>query len=611
MKDKILKIVHKKYFMYILLALIIFLQLANITRIIVNEKKSCHSDEIFSYGLANSFYEPYLETDGIRTEIGAGHEYNLSNWISGDVIREYVTVQKGEQFRYDSVWYNQSMDRHPPLYYAVMHTICSFFPDTFSFVFGYAINFVCFAVTQIFLYKLSKNILKSGYLALIVCIFWGFSAAAADITMFIRMYCMLSMWTVMFFYLHSELLAKNEKPLWKQLVSIIIVTVCGALTQYLFLFVAFVTAVMFCIRYLCKRQFKIFWAYGFSLLGSAAAAELIYPAYLPNMFAETSHVKTQFLKQFNLCIRYLLDALCPITKPSLIFWIPTLLSIAFALVIMSVPVLYLFRDRDFVKNILIKIKDFPEKLKTFNLKKTRLNILGRVKKINFISWVIIVNVVVVMALTAYSIVFDEMFYIDRYLFIIYPVTALFISLTIYFVFSWSKYKKQILAFILILMTLIRFSIFVTHYTFNDNERIENIKEITKNSECIFVAEWYREIWMMNCLPADLFDVDRLFVTCISHQEKDRSRLESIETDKPIYLLFNTQGHQYFDDEGKEYYRIEIYDDEKDKFFADDISIEDFEKKYTDFYKNLSITKKWEYIGEHYIFYRRYLVYRLA
>ena len=613
MKDKILKITGKKYFMPALLALLIILQLANITKIIVNEKKSCHSDEIFSYGLANSFYEPYLDTDKVRSTVGEKHEHNLNNWISGDVIRNYVTVQKGEQFRYDSVWYNQSMDRHPPLYYAVLHTICSCFPGTFSLVFGYAVNFACFIVIQIFLYKLSRNILKSKYLALIVCIFWGFSSAATDLTIFIRMYCMLSMWVVVFLYLHSKLIVTNDKPLLKQLIAIIIVTICGALTQYLFLFVAFITAMMFCIRYLCKKKFKIFFAYGFSLLGSVAAAAVIYPAYIPNMLSETTHTQTPFLKQFRLCIRYLLDALFPVTESGLIFWIPTLISIAVALIIISLPVLYLFRDKNFVKKLLKKIKSFPSEIKNINFRNILPSAWGRIKNINFISWVILAGIVVIMAVTSYTVVFMTMLYVDRYLFIIYPIAALLIALTVYFVFSWAKYKKQIFAVIMIFMTLIRFSMFVTHYTFQNGEYIENIRDMTKNTECIFTASEYSEMWMMDYLPADIYDADKVFVTYIGGQEDYKKQLESLATDKPIYLLLNIPAYSYFDDDNplEAFYYIDHYDTKTKKATHTKIYEKDFDDKVVSFYKNLSITKNFEYIGRHDMFGRTYKVYRLA
>ncbi len=611
MKEKFLKIAGRDSFVYILLSLLIALQLANITNIIVGQKKSYHSDEVFSYGLANSFYEPYLDTSAVRHDLGEGHQHNLNNWISGDVIRDYVTVRSGEQFRYDSVWYNQSMDRHPPLYYTALHTLCSFFPDKFSFVFGYIINFVCFAVTQIFLYKLSKNILKSKYLALMVCIFWGFSSAAADITIFIRMYCMLAMWTVIFLYLHSKLLETDSKPLLKQLIPIIIVTLCGALTQYLFLFLAFVTAVMFCIRYLCKKQFKRFLAYGFSLLGAVLAAQLIYPAYFPNLFAETSHKQTPFLKQFRLCIRYLLDALFPVTKSGLIFWIPTLVSITVVLLVAAVPVLYLFRDRGGVKGFLAKLKSVPSKIRNFNYRSVPVRVWGRIRNINFISWVILLSIVCVMSVISYTVVFSDMFHIDRYLFLVYPSAALLIASVIWFIVSWSKYRKQILTVVLVFMTVIRFSMYVTHYTFTGGVYIENIREMTKNAECIFTASEYTEMWMMDYLPAEIYDVDRLFVTYAGGQEEYREKIESIKTDRPIYLFFNIPAYSYYDNDNREVYIINHYDVQTGKTEIKTIPIEELKEKYINFYKELSITKTWEYIGEHDMFYRVYQVYRLA
>ena len=609
MKDKILKITGKKYFMPALLALLIILQLANITKIIVNEKKSCHSDEIFSYGLANSFYEPYLDTDKVRSTVGEKHEHNLNNWISGDVIRNYVTVQKGEQFRYDSVWYNQSMDRHPPLYYAVLHTICSCFPGTFSLVFGYAVNFACFIVIQIFLYKLSRNILKSKYLALIVCIFWGFSSAATDLTIFIRMYCMLSMWVVVFLYLHSKLIVTNDKPLLKQLIAIIIVTICGALTQYLFLFVAFITAMMFCIRYLCKKKFKIFFAYGFSLLGSVAAAAVIYPAYIPNMLSETTHTQTPFLKQFRLCIRYLLDALFPVTESGLIFWIPTLISIAVALIIISLPVLYLFRDKAFVINLLKKLRDIPQDIKKIRFKESIIKIFLRIKNINFISWVMTVIILVIISVTSYSVKFSSMLYINRYLFIIYPVTALLISCFIYFLFSWSRYKKYITAFILLLAVIARFNSWGIQYTFSDYTDVDDILSLTNDAECIFTSAEYNEMWMMNYLPAVMYDSDNIFVTYTGGQRDDKEQLESIDTDKPIYLFIQKPNINYIDKNIS--YLIDRYDRQNDILYTYEVTEDEYKSEYIDFYRKLSITKEFGYIGKYVIFSREYSVYKLA
>ena len=129
---------------YMILAGIILIQLLYSTFMFVYKKNGTHSDEIWSYGLANSYYKPFVYLpDGIyQDEYRGGYEGSdiTGKWIDGKVMNDYVTVQKGERFTYGSVYHNQVLDHHPPLYYSILHTICSFFPDRFSFWYAYAIN---------------------------------------------------------------------------------------------------------------------------------------------------------------------------------------------------------------------------------------------------------------------------------------------------------------------------------------------------------------------------------------------------------------------------------------------------------------------------------------
>ena len=42
---------------------------------------------------------------------------NCNEWLSGEVLKNYLTVQKGERFSFGSVYYNMACDMHPPLYF--------------------------------------------------------------------------------------------------------------------------------------------------------------------------------------------------------------------------------------------------------------------------------------------------------------------------------------------------------------------------------------------------------------------------------------------------------------------------------------------------------------
>ena len=112
---------------------------------------------------------------------------------------------------------------------------------------------------------------------------------------------------------------------------------------------------------------------------------------------------------------------------------------------------------------------------------------------------------------------------------------------------------------------------------------------------------------------ECYDADKVFVTYIGGQEDYKKQLESLATDKPIYLLLNIPAYSYFDDDNplEAFYYIDHYDTKTKKATHTKIYEKDFDDKVVSFYKNLSITKNFEYIGRHDMFGRTYKVYRLA
>ncbi|MBQ8133307.1 MAG: hypothetical protein IJ192_02680 [Clostridia bacterium] len=593
-KEKIRKIIRLKYLPAILLAFVVILQLANITNTIVDQKKGYHSDEIFSYGLANGFYEPFIHADYIYQA-----EYkNVDEWVSGDVLRHYITVQPGEQFRYDSVWYNQSQDRHPPLFYTVLHTICSFFPDTFSPVFGYIINYICFVVMQIFLYKLARNMLKSKYLAVLVCALWGFSAGAIDLTIFIRMYCMVTMWTVIFMYLHSELYRRKDPVGVKMYISLAVVTACGALTQYLFFFVAFVTAVFFCIYYLAKKQMKSFLKYGFSVLGGVVLEIIVFPYTIKHFFFDPMEkMSVDFPKQLNLLSNYILRDILGIKGSEHIFLIHALPGLVLIAVIFSIPILFLLRDKPFVKNFFSGLRN----IRNFRIKKVFAAIWHDIQKIHPLFYVCLISVLTISCITAYQISFFEMMYVSRYVFVIYPLVVVLIVYLLYFILTRCKIRKIILSVCIAAMTIYTFYSNPVTFLFDGQRTVDNLGALTAESECVFIEPSYNQTWLIDTLPIDLYQVNHVFVTYIDNSEETKKNLSKIKTDKKVYLFINKACVIADDNE-----KTIIYEDEKTKKAAS-MNFDD----YIDQYKKLSYVTKFENVGIYTIFERTYDIYQLA
>lgn len=549
-KSKIInsKILKSKITAWIILALIICGQLGNIAYRAAFQKEGYHSDEIFVYGLANSFYSPFIEKDHIYSN--AADYQNINQWLDGSVLRNYITVQENQRFRYDSVWYNQQQDRHPPLYYAIMHTICSFFPDTFTPVFGYAINFICFAVIQIFLFKLSRKILKSRWLALLVCLCWGFCSAAMNMTIFIRMYCMLAMWQIIFIYLHAKLadivLNENPKNINRNLIiQFVSVTILGALTQHTFLAAAFFETVVFCIWLLLRKRIRIFLQYGFSILGGVIASILIFPATIPHLFSEGTAESSgsMFSKQIIISINYYFDECFSFQNLKPIVIITCLLIMIAAVIIFSIPVIFLFRDKikpkekfsEIKKTTKDKFSAFVSEIKSITPKKA----FNKIISLNPVTFVSFIGLVTIILVVSYKILFVTMYSsINRYFFIIYP-TAFFMGISfVYFLLSRLKKKKYIMT---VLISLIFANIIINSrcsYLYKNSGDLETINDITAGNSVIVVEVDRDEDWLVNTLTTEMFDVGEVFMTN-SNEYKEKStigEMNKVNRNNELYLM---------------------------------------------------------------------------
>ena len=123
---------------------IIVVQLGTITYMFAFEKEGFHQDDAWSYQFANGNYETGM---GIATDKD-GNFKNANRWVDSELVREYMEVQDGMEFHYDSVLCNMSIEKNPPLHSIFVHTVCSFFPNTFSWWYAYAVNVLAFIATM-------------------------------------------------------------------------------------------------------------------------------------------------------------------------------------------------------------------------------------------------------------------------------------------------------------------------------------------------------------------------------------------------------------------------------------------------------------------------------
>ncbi|MGI5977294.1 MAG: hypothetical protein ACOX68_06330 [Candidatus Limivicinus sp.] len=230
------------------------------------KRNEYHIDEIYSYILSNSYDADKISNDP---------EFQ-DRWIDGESLLDFVTVQEGERFAYDRVYYNNSLDAHPPLFYYLLHTVSSFFPDTFSRWLGLGLNIALFALSQALLFVLSRRIWGDSLWALLPAAMYGGSMLGTDTVMFARMYMLLTMFTVLLLLVHYDMWRRSVRK--RDYFYCFAVCFLGVYTQYFFAVIAFFTAAVFCIYLISRKEWKKLLSYALSMLLAVGLVFVVYPA---------------------------------------------------------------------------------------------------------------------------------------------------------------------------------------------------------------------------------------------------------------------------------------------------------------------------------------------
>ena len=250
------------------------------------QKQGFHQDEYYSFFSSNrtaGLYEPDRA------------------WQSAETIRNEFVVLPGEGFRYGLVAQVQSWDVHPPLYYDLLHTMCSLFTGVFSKWLGISVNLIAFALCFLILYDLLRRLGADSRVRLLICGLWGFNPMTVSGVIFIRMYMWLTVFILLCCDLHVRLLQETmqmENPggrtyYLKFLLPVMLCSYLGFLTQYYYMIFFFFTGVFYTLWILytkgirehqrgkALRQALI---YVCACAGSLLLAVLSYPASVSHIF---------------------------------------------------------------------------------------------------------------------------------------------------------------------------------------------------------------------------------------------------------------------------------------------------------------------------------------
>ena len=240
-----------------------------------HKKSGMFIDEIYSYGLSNSHYNPFVKSlkgDNMIDKVYTSQEFY-----------DYISLDENEGFDFGSVYYNQTKDVHPPLYYWLLNISQSLWGNGFTKWSGLCLNIVLYVLVIVLLYKLCEKLFNNERIAIISIVLYGLSYIGLSTMLMIRMYMLMALFTVSLAYL-IVLYLKNKNKWICMLIGLNVFL--GLMTQYYFVIYAFFVCLAVDIFFIYKKEYKYMLVFSITSLLGVIGMVLVYPACINHLTAE-------------------------------------------------------------------------------------------------------------------------------------------------------------------------------------------------------------------------------------------------------------------------------------------------------------------------------------
>lgn len=516
-----------------ILVLIIISQLCYTTYMFC-QREGWHTDEAWSYGFANANHQVGIYFDEKENVI------NYGEWLDSTVFKDYIEVQKEGTFNFSDAYYNSTANHNnPPFHNIILHTVCSFFPNTFSWWFSYFINVISFIIAMLALYALSKEISNSPAVALIACAFYGSTTAALNTFIFLRMYALLTALVILLFYVHSRLYNKNFKKPALCYISLFFLVVVGGSTQYIYLFLGFCITTIFSLFLIAGRKWKVLLGYCITMASAAITVFLLWPYDLEKFTTPSLYgAEMPYIWEVKYCLQCVFNETLGIRIPFLNPLRKAILLVIFiyALIIIS-GICFILRKNSRFKNFIRSL--YTSTILWLKKLPIRLRKMNKLYLLFTFTWI---TTLLIIAKTCN--IFMMGIYADRYLFCLFPIVA---SLFVCILFKCIQYiclhhfkKSRIFTVVSLALTLIALIIinhinYPCNYLFERNCDAPVISDIVKDSNVILVT---KGSGYLPYYPPMFLDSKQFFVT--SPYDDMDVMLESMnklsDNSSPVYLI---------------------------------------------------------------------------
>lgn len=386
------------------------------------KKQGYHVDEIYSFGLSNSSYKPFLDS----------HDRHDSSpeKVSPNYYKDYLTVNSDNRFDYKSVVYNQEHDVHPPLYYMILHTVCSFFPGELNKWFGIAINIVFFILTVLFLWLTARLLTKNKVLHLVCIALYGLSTGAICSVIYIRMYMLLTMFATIYSYIHTKMIV-GKNVYTRDLVLLSITVFLGFYTQYYFIIFAFLVSLAYFLFICLSRQWSKVRDYVIAIAIPMIAMLIIYPYAYTTILGVNNSVDGFNHAQYaiNSSNRLLLAIREFAHFLNMELFSNLLIPV---IILMSIAILF---------GVIKKFYKIKISANGLDISRTNVHIPKRLHA----KPQLIAGIILAFATLLYFLIVSKITYykLDRYIFPIYPIVSILFVLTLYYTLKFIVFSQKL------------------------------------------------------------------------------------------------------------------------------------------------------------------------
>ena len=230
--------------------------------------------------------EGYTLCTSVNSYNGVINTYDKQNkpiWKNRDFFKSSMTLTCNNIFNFKSLYVNQALDNHPPFFYTLVHFSTLIFGGQFSLYSVFVVNIIAFIISCLIVYRILKLLNKEN-LIIPSLILYGLSMGTISMVIFQRMYMLLTLFILIYFYLNLKLYKNNFIMDKKITIQLGISTILGFLTQYFFVIYAFcIFGIMIIEMIRTKKNKKVISKYVVSHILYAAVGILIFVPCLKHL----------------------------------------------------------------------------------------------------------------------------------------------------------------------------------------------------------------------------------------------------------------------------------------------------------------------------------------